>query len=468
MSNHFRFRPFTLVALIVLLGLACNLTRYTASDTPTPTSELSPGNLTGEPPVPSELSATGEGGSALPGTGEPETAETETGEPEAATPPAGELLVVYTKDGNLWRWQAGETQQLTNTGDAYNPSLSPDGRTVAFLRPAGNFHTELWAIDLDGSNERRLVSIADLDAIGGGVRDASAMAINPYHYAWVPGGRSLAFNTQQVFDGPGLSLLDDLNLVDADSGEITNLLLAGWGGEFVYSPDGGQVAISKPDSIILANADGSNYREVLRYELVLTYSEYRFYAAPLWSPEGDFLRVVIPPVESLAQPAQPSALWKIPADGGEPTQEGSVLAVPFFDQPVRYSPELERLAFLREIGEPSENRRELVLSTYDGNGQWTYASGPLMHFESWSPDGRRFAYVLGDEQEAWFGSLEEAPEPMEGERFGVSNLQWVGLSRVIYVLQRGETFELYLRDLEAGARTLDITTGVPPVYSFIY
>ena len=462
MPNPYRFRLFALVALVVCLGLACNITRYSGGDTPTPTSGLSSGTGTDEPPAPTGLTATEEGGSAS-----PETVEPETSEPEAATPEAGELLVVYTKDGNLWRWQAGETQQLTSTGDAYNPNLSPDGRTVAFLRPAGNFHTELWAIDLDGSNERRLVSISDLDTIGGGVRDPSAVAINPYHYDWVPGGRSLAFNTQQVFNGPGLSLLDDLNLVDVDSGQITNLFLAGWGGEFAYSPDGSQVAISKPDSIILANADGSDYRPVLQYEPVLTYSEYRFYAAPLWSPEGDFLRVAIPPVESLAQPAQPSVLWKIPASGGEPVQEGSVLAVPFFDQPVRYSPELERLAFLREIGAPSENRRELVLATFDGNGQWTYASGPLMHFESWSPDGRRFAYVLGDMQEGWFGSLDGAPQQMEGERFGISNLQWAGLDRVIYVAQRGETFDLYLRDLEAGARLLDTTTGVPPVYSFI-
>jgi Tol biopolymer transport system component len=463
MSGHLRFRLLAWVVLALCLGLACNLTRYTGGDAPTATSEASPEGLTDEPPASTGLATSEAGGGPS-----PETVEPQTGELEAATPEAGQLVVVYTKDGNLWRWQAGEIQQLTSTGDAYNPSLSLDGRTVAFLRPAGNFHTELWAIDLDGTHERRLVSISDLDTIGGGVRDPSAVAINPYHYAWVPGSRSLAFNTQQVFNGPGLSLLDDLNLVDVDSGEITNLFLAGWGGEFAYSPDGSQVAISKPDSILLAKADGSDYREVLRYEMVLTYSEYRFYAAPQWSPEGDFLRVVIPPVESLAQPPQPSALWKIPAVGGEPVQEGSLLAVPFFDQPVRYSPELERLAFLREIGQPSENRRELVLATYDGNGQWTYASGPLMHFASWSPDGQRFAYVLGESQEAWFGSLEEAPQPMEGERYGVSNLQWAGDSRVIYVVQRGESFDLYLRDLEAGARLLDSTTGVPPVYSFIH
>lgn len=448
-----------LAVLALCMGLACNLTRYTGGATLTPGSEpSSPGQATASPAL-AESPAVSEPMTQAPGTSAPSTA--------SGTPEAGALQVVYTKDGDLWRWQAGETMRLTTTGDAYNPILSLDEATVAFLRPAGDFHTELWAIDLDGANERRLVSITDLDAIGGGVRDSSAVAINPYHYAWVPGTRSLAFNTQQVFNGPGLSLLDDLNLVDADSGAITNLFLAGWGGEFAHSPDGNQVAISKPDQIILANADGSNYRTVLRYDQVLTYSEYRYYAVPLWSPQGDFLRVAIPPTESLAQPALPTVLWKIPAAGGDPLQEGSVLAVPFFDQPLRYSPDLERLAFLREIGAPSENRRELLLTTFDGKGEWVYASGALMRFEDWSPDGRRFAYTLGDQQEAWLGGLDGAPQPLEGDRFGVSNLRWVTPSQFLCVVQRGETFDLYLRDLQSGALLLDTTTSLPPVYSFI-
>jgi hypothetical protein len=452
MHDLYRIRLFLLVALVIILGLACNFTRSTSSTvTPVVSTELPAVSQPEEPPfyplASDEPSATQES--------------------EPATPEAGALRVVYTKDGNLWLWQEGNIRQLTSSGDAYNPNLSPDGRTIAFLRPAGDFHTELWAIDQDGSNERRLVSIMDLDTIGGGVRDPSAVAINPYHFTWIPGTRSLAFNTQQVFNGPGLSLLDDLNLVDADSAQITNLFLAGWGGEFVYSPDGSQIAISRPDMLILANADGSNYRPVLSYDPVLTYSEYRYYAMPLWLADGAALRVAIPPVESLAQPSQPTVLWKIPTDGSNPVQEGTVLAVPFFDQPVRYSPDLDRLAFLRETGQSSENRRELLLTTYDGKGEWVYAAGSLMHFESWSPDSRSFIYTMGDNQEAWLGSLDGPPQPLDGDSYGVSNVQWVSPSQFIYIVQRGETFDLNLRDLESGALLLDATTGVPPVYDFI-
>ena len=452
MPSSFRIRILMIAVLVICLGWACNLTRYTgAKETPVVQPELPTVSQMVEPSAYPVASA------------EPTTTQ----EPGLATPEAGALQVVYTKDGNLWLWQEGNTQQLTSSGDAYNPSLSPDGRTIAFLRPAGEFHTELWAIDLDGTNERRLVSITDLDTIGGGVRDPSAVAINPYHFAWIPGTRSLAFNTQQVFNGPGLSLLDDLNLVDADSGVITNLFLAGWGGEFVYSPNGSQIAISRPDMVILTNADGSNYRPVLQYDLVLTYSEYRYYAMPYWSADGAFLHLAIPPVESLAQPAQPTVLWKIPTEGGDPLQEGAVLAVPFFDQPVRYSPDLDRLAFMRETGQPSENRRDLLLTTYDGKGEWVYATGPLMHFESWSPDNRRFIYTLGDNQEAWSGSLDGPPQPLDGDNSGVSNVKWLSPTQFIYIIQRGETFDLMLRDLEAGALLLDTTTGVPPVYDFV-
>lgn len=447
-----RYRTLALAVLVVGLGWACNLSRYTSpTETPAVPLVLPTVSQSLEPTV------------SPPSSQEPSTTQ----ESAPAAPVTGALQVVYTKDDNLWLWQDEERRQLTSTGDAYNPVLSPDGRTVAFLRPADEFHTELWAIDLDSTNERRLVAITDLDTIGGGVRDPSAVAVNPYHFAWIPNTRSLAFNTQQVFNGPGLSLLDDLNLVDADTSLITNLFLAGWGGEFVYSPDGSQIVISRPDMLILTKADGSDYRPVMHYDLVLTYSEYRYYAMPLWSADGTYLRVAIPPVESLAEPAQPTVLWKIPTDGTYPVQEGAVLAVPFFDQPVRYSPDLDRLAFLRETGQPNENRRDLLLTTYDGKGEWVYATSPLMQFESWSPDSRQFIYTLSDDQQAWLGSLDGASQPLDGEIVGVSNVQWIDPGQLIYTVQRGETFDLILQDLEAGSLLLDSTTGVPPVYDFI-
>lgn len=441
-------RPILVALSLLIVGLACNLSRPGA----TPTQVTQPTSP------------------AIGAAHTPTTPPMMTQSPPAAQKPlpqTEDLTIVYTRDGNLWRWRAGELLQLTHRGEVYFPRLSPDGQIAAFLRPADSFHIELWAVNIDGSDERRLVSIADLDAIGGGVRDPNATAVNPSpNFAWVGKSHRLAFTTYQTFQGPGVSPLNDLHLVDADSSQITNLFLSGWGGEFVFSPDGQQVVISQPDKIILANSNGGDYRLIMNYPPVITYSEYRYYARPVWSPDGDFLRLAVPPADPLAQPAQPTTLWKLPLDGGQAVQEGSVLSVPFMDEPLSYSPDLQRVALIRESMQDGVPLRELHLTAYDGNGDWNYVRGPMLHFAGWSPDGRRFIYILGEEQEMFLGSLDSAPRPLGELHYGLINLRWIDDQRLLYTLQRAQAFDLVMLDLDDGALTLDTIAGVPPAYDF--
>jgi hypothetical protein len=318
----------------------------------------------------------------------------------------------------------GQGRQLTSSGRVYLPLVS--GRPLdRFCAPGGRFYMELWAINVDGTQEHRLVRVEDLDTIGGGVRDPSAAAVNPYHFEWIPDSHRLAFNTHQVFQGPGLALLDDLNVVDADSGEITYPLLSGWGGEFYYSPDGEQIAITTPSSVILVNADGSNYRKVLDYAPVNTYSDYRFYARPYWSADGASLRLALPPADPLARPAEPTTLWTITADGStSPHQDGSVPAVAFFETPVVYSPGLERILYLQETGQPAENLRELLVATFDGQGSWVYEKGPMLRLESWATDGKHFTYATGENGEMRLGSLEQAARPFSSDPYSIQSMRW--------------------------------------------
>ncbi len=377
------------------------------------------------------------------------------------TPAAGDLAVAYVKDGNLWLWSQGRSRQLTARGEVHRPRISSDGKLIAYLQPADDFHLEIWAIDANGQNERRLVSVADLDAIGGGFRDPSALALNPYRFLWLPGTHNLAYNTHQVFQGPGLSLLNDLNLVQADTLQKTNLLLSGWGGEFVYAPGGNQVAISQPDKIILAQADGSEYRPVFNYSAVTTYSEYRYYAAPVWDKDGQALFLALPPTDPLATPAQPTTLWRVPLDATAPLQLGGVFAVPFFEQPVEFSPDAARIAFLREVGQPAENLRELHLAASDGSGDWVYARAPSIRFQGWSPDARRFAYTLGLQQELWLGSLQETPLLLGDGFSGVQDLRWIDGGRLLFWQASAGGFELKLANLAGGALLIASIIGAP-------
>jgi Tol biopolymer transport system component len=434
-------RLWGIIFSLIFVSLACN---YTDRSTPVVSSTAT---HAGSSPAPV---------ASLPaGTPTVEQAEQNL----APTPSAGSLTVVYIKAGNLWIWSGGQTRQLTQSGEVNRPRLSPDGKIIAYLRPADDFHLEIWGINSDGKNERKLVNVADLDAAGAAARDPSALAINPYRVSWIPGTHTLAYNTQQVFQGPGLSLLNDLNLVEADTLQKTNLLLSGWGGEFFYSPDGSQIAISQPDKVIVSKADGSDYRPVMTYPAVTTYSEYRYYAMPVWEKDGKSLRLALPPVDALAKPAQPTSLWRIALDGTQPQQSGSILAVPFFEQPVVFSPDLKRIAFVKEIGQPAENLRELHLASNDGSGDWTYAKAAGLRFMGWAADASHFAYTLGDTQELWVGSLQETPtQPGDGID-GVQDLGWVDSSRMLYWQAGGGSYDLWLSGLQGGRLYLDSVTG---------
>ena len=447
-STHLRTYNLLFV-LLILPGLACSLTGriegtpVTASATASVVVDSTSVSFPQETVVPQE-----------------------TPEIQTALPSSADLRVVYVKEGNLWIWEQGDSIQLTTSGEVYRPQISPDGKIVAFLRPADEFHLEIWAINIDGTNEKRLVSIADLDAIGGGVRDPSSVAINPYHYDWAPGTHVLAFNTHQAFQGPGLSLLNDLNLVDADNLKITNLFLSGWGGEFTYSPDGSQIAISQPDKVILANADGSNYRPVFDYPAVTTYSEYRYYVEPNWAEDGKSIQFALPPVDPLAEPRDPTTLWKIEVESSQAEQMGSILTVPFFEQPTVLSPDLMRVAYLQEIEQPSENQRELHLAASDGSGDWMYSKAAPILFLSWGLDSITFLYSVGEEQETWLGSIQELPRQLDASFNGLQEPRWVDASHFLgWVLRDGE-FRLILAGIDGSLILLDTVSGAPPNYDF--
>lgn len=443
--------PWVAIAVFSLL-LACRLSGPAGRPTSTPTALP-----TDSPPPPAVETA-------LP------PAEVVATESPAVSSgiPAG-LTVVYTKEGGLWRWLQGERAPLTAKGEAYYPRISPDGQLVAFLRPADTIHVELWMVKMDGSQERRLVSVADLDALASGVRDPQAVAVNPTAgFAWLANSHRLAFTTYQTFDGPGLILLHDLHLVDADSGQIASLFLPGWGGVFAFSPDARRVALSQPDRILLALADGSDYREALRYEPVITYSEYRYYPQPLWSPQGDFLRLTIPPADPLAQPSQPHTLWRIDAESGKAELEGGVLSVSLLENSVVYSPDLKRLAVLREAGE----KLQLILTAYDGGGEWLYASDPMLRFLAWSPSGRRFLYLTGEEEQLWLGSLDAPPRSLGSPHQSVVSARWVNEDWILYLAQRASAYELILLNLEERFQAIDLfgwspNFGLPTYDAFL-
>ncbi|MFQ5409166.1 MAG: TolB family protein [Anaerolineales bacterium] len=352
--------------------------------------------------------------------------------------------MVYIVDGDIFLWtEGGVPNQLTFNGDAVDVLLSDDASVVVFVRSIDSAHNEIWAINSNGTNERLLVSqqefAAELDLPG-------ALAVVPHKIAWAPGRRLLAYNTRYVFDGPGLMQRGDLNLVNADTLEKSQLLppgAAGSGddfvyepgmaGEFLYSPDGGQIALSTPNSISLMAADGSNLLpDILQYEVVITYSEYAYHARPRWALDGGALRVMIPPEDPLAEPPPDTTLWHIPSDGSPATPLGSFPVSPFYfsqgsGHPI--SPDLNRFAYLHDAG---GGANELHLADVDGSNDVVYVTGQLLKFHGWAPDSQRFAYSVGDSP-PMLGQVGAAPLPLTDVTTQAGALVWVDDGKVLFV-----------------------------------
>jgi hypothetical protein len=250
-------------------------------------------------------------------------------------------------------------------------------------------------------------------------------------------------------------LLDDFNLVDADTGLLSYQLLAGWGGEFFISPEGDQVAFSTPTNVILANLDGSNWRSVFVYDLVITYSDYRYYAAPVWSPDGSYLLMALPPTDPLAEPSEPTKLLRIDVASSSTQEIGRVDSVPFFDTPVLYSPDLNHIAYLVSTGGLEENRRLLFFASPDGSGSNLYFEGEMLHFRGWNPIGNQFGFNLGEDQELYLGSLNLPAVNVNPPLFGVIDMHWINAEQFIYLQGIGEQYSLCLADTDGANLIID-------------
>ncbi len=385
----------------------------------------------------------------------------------APTSSLGSLRVVYLKDGDIWLWtRSGGAVQLTNDGRARDVRLSGDGALIAYTYQVDNFHAEIWLVSAAGGLPQRLVSVDAFNAIAEGARDPNAVAINPYQFAWQPGTHLLAFNGYQAYDGPGMTMLNDLQVANADTLERWTLLEPGQGGAFTFSPDGGQIALVTPSEINLIDSNAGNWRLVLNYAQVLTYSEYRYYAEPVWSPDSASLRVAIPPSDPLAGP-QPTILYSIPTDGAPARQTGNVFSVPFFDTPVSFSPDLGYLIYLAETGAPAENRRDLRIARDDGSGEWVYHNAPMLRFLGWSADSAHFVFVGGENQTAYLGDLGSPARPFTTQPAGIFEVHWIDGRTFIYLRETPAGYEISLGSLDGEDTRIDVTEGPPPILDFV-
>ena len=441
--------PFLLViTALVFASLACTLT----------------GSATNTPPSADEIATQVAATVAAQITAS--ASESPTAEVPAPTlnPTPQPVFRLFYNDGsgNLWTWSdAGGTKQLTSSGGVVDLVAAPDGSQVAYAKSSDFINYSLWVINSDGSGERQLVSTDDFNGMKS---DPAMQGMAPDFITWTPDGSSVAFTTSPKFEGPGYTIQDDLWLVNADNGEKHQIITPGAGGAFYFSPDGSKIALVKPDSIVIANADGSDLRQVFTYTPVSTYSEYAYRAEPVWSPDSTSLWAAIPPADPLSS-GLPTDLWRIPVDGSSAAKLGSI-SVNFLS-PVALSANQAHILYLSDGAILGDNIKEVHIGNVDGSEDTLFYSGDANSPVTWSPDGVHFTFVIGQASNVQIGQVGGGYTNLSDTGMAAS-VRWIDNNNYLFLNRTGTGWEVRRAAIGSPSSVLANPPGDPSKYFLTY
>lgn len=160
----------------------------------------------------------------------------------------------------------GEATNLTDlAGEDNYPVYSPDGSQIAFVSDREGGDVDLWVMNADGTEPRRIARTPGRDEMG----------------SWHPDGENILFANQN-------ELGKFLYTVNVASGDFAQLLESDEGTEDagpVYSPDGSQIAFFRfaNDSytVYTADGDGANVTQITDGVAPAVF--------PRYSPDGNWL-----------------------------------------------------------------------------------------------------------------------------------------------------------------------------------
>ncbi|NKQ35526.1 MAG: hypothetical protein HF973_07920 [Chloroflexi bacterium] len=323
---------------------------------------------------------------------------TNTPEPtaEADTAVARSAFIAYTDDDGLWALPldmsadppapAGDAANIVSDPAIQQILISPDGRRLAYLSRAGEANV-LNVVNVNGSGQTTLVNAADLPV----PEDAGSVAPLISDIAWLPDGRTLAFNSSLVnLEGPGSGSALDLYTVTV-SGEMTAVFPPGSGGAtFALSPDGSQVIFGLPESVVRANMDGTGVETVIEFDFINTASEYAYAPTAQWTADGSAAYVAIPSADPWVVGAN-AALYRIPV-GETAVEVGSVLGNILFN-PVQWTPNGDKLAYVQIVSSRRPPDQALTLADGDGQNPVSYRVGDQLFLHDWNAAGTYFLYA---------------------------------------------------------------------------
>jgi Tol biopolymer transport system component len=284
--------------------------------------------------------------------------------------------------------------------------LSDDGQKIIFLRgktsKSGSAHADVYTVNADGSNLRRLLPPEWLATLPKGTGRGAALPV------FVPGTHRVLFETslcQSPADDAPCSI--GLFSADADSGEIKTLLPPGKAqganpqASFTVSPDGKLIAVASVGHVDILDVDGQLVRGGIFLYTPSTVET--LYAKIFWLPDSSGLIAALPTntyhIAAYNKDVSSYAIWRYTL------ADSAAEAIPVDPSPMNLLGEADKFLVSPDgnwllYGGNGPSESSIYLADLSNGHVQPLTDNPQPGF-SWSPDsqrffGQNFAGVIGE------------------------------------------------------------------------
>ena len=256
----------------------------------------------------------------------------------AAAPSGGRIL--FTRGGNIWLWQDGQTAQLTDAGSIRQPRWSPSGDAILYLK-IGESYMNLMLADANGQNARALT---DNQAKGYQIESQeyvqhSFLIAGPTWARLADGSDRIVYSTDREGGAFNLAMMSGVGAraVPVNATSALGVHIEG----AALSPDGTTIAFVAPVTDVT-----SGLTETQLYTVIPATGAYRAITNekkgaydPAWSADGQWIIF-----SARSEKGDETDLYIMHADGSgrQRLTDGAK------DRGASWSPDGTQIAFLRQ------------------------------------------------------------------------------------------------------------------------